>query len=146
MPIYCYSCEACGRTTEHSFGMHDAHPETMRCECGGTAERDFRAEQGHMKNTAWEPCNWIHSQGMAVHPSQVAEARAFNKRHGVPTTDYDPTGAPIFTSPGQMKAYGKAWGAGKMNAACSEPSPVNSREQVPEYEYETGGVGVKLEG
>lgn len=142
MPIYAYLCDGCGARHERQRSMSSPRLGRSTCRnCGAMARRDYWVEQGHMDNTCREPDKYIHSQGMAVHPSQIPEAIAFNKSMGVQFTDYDPTGAPILTSQKHERDYGKAWGAGKLNAGYGDPSPVNSREQTPQHEHEIGGPG-----
>lgn len=51
----------------------------------------------------------IASDAMGIHPSQIEEARAFNRSRGVPTTDYTSDGRPILRSSGHRKAYMRAW-------------------------------------
>lgn len=123
MPTYCYTCPTCGATTEKVRGMEEAHPRTVRCECGQRAERDFAAEQTGTDNRVWERTLW--SEGLAVHPEQVPEAIAFNKRMGVPFTEYDADGRPGFRSRGHRRAYGKAWQAFDGDAGYSDPQPRN---------------------
>ena len=142
MPIYAFYCDACGARFEDQRSMDSPDLGKARCfNCGKVARRDYHAEQAGMDNTCWEPQKYIHSQAMAVHPSQIPEARAFNKSMGVPTTDYDRTGAPVFTSRRHQKLYGEAWGAGKLDAGYGDPTPVNSRERTPQHEHEIGGPG-----
>ena len=49
------------------------------------------------------------SDALAVHPSQIEEAREDAKQKGVPT-DFTPDGRPILTSRAHRKRYLKAYG------------------------------------
>ncbi len=49
------------------------------------------------------------SDGLAVHPRQVAEATESAKRRGVPT-EFLPDGRPVMRSRAHQKAYLKAYG------------------------------------
>lgn len=50
----------------------------------------------------------LASEAAGVHPSQIAEAREFNRKNGV-NVDYTRDGRPIFESAGQRKKFLKAW-------------------------------------
>lgn len=49
-------------------------------------------------------CWPMASEGLAVHPDQIPEAMARDKRHGVPTR-YTRDGRPIFTDRGHRRDY-----------------------------------------
>lgn len=53
------------------------------------------------------PSGWpLHSEALAVHPSQIQEAIALAKSRGVPT-DFDSGGRPIFVSSRHFREYAK---------------------------------------
>lgn len=60
-------------------------------------------------NPAHRPRWPLASEAAGVHPSQIAEAREFNRQRGV-NVDYTKDGRPIFESAGQRKKFLKAWG------------------------------------
>lgn len=62
----------------------------------------------------------LHSDAAAVHPSQIAEAKAFDEKHGV-KTDYDKDGRPVFTSKGHRKRYCRAHGLHDRNGGYGDP-------------------------
>ncbi len=86
------------------------------------AEAEYRAEypemSGEQKNSpafgeqGSSLIGWsrpVISNGLAVHPKQVEEARALAKHKGVPV-EFQPNGQPIFTSSRQFRDYAKAHG------------------------------------
>lgn len=68
------------------------------------AKKPMRMPKG---GTRW--ANAIHSESLAVHPSQIAEAREHARRHGVPT-EFDTQGRPILTSRSHKRAYAHSRG------------------------------------
>jgi len=77
---------------------------------GAIATRDMVAEWGHVPTSKqWETGQ--KSDALAIGPSQIPEAMVFNKAHGVPTTEYDKVGRPIFKSMRHRAKYGRAWKA-----------------------------------
>lgn len=58
----------------------------------------------------FSPTTWPQQcDALAVHPSQVEEAREDAKRKGVPT-DFTPDGRPVITSAAHQKQYAKLYG------------------------------------
>jgi hypothetical protein len=51
----------------------------------------------------------LHSEALAVHPSQIQEAEADARQKGVPTS-FDQEGRPIMTSSRHFRAYARAYG------------------------------------
>jgi hypothetical protein len=90
------TCEACGG---------EVHPIAGCKLCVMFASGETPG--GHL------PACWaagaMKSEAMAVHPDQVPEAMARDKRHGVPT-EYTRDGRPIFTDRGHRKAYLRSYG------------------------------------
>lgn len=70
----------------------------------------------------WKP---LVSDALAVHPDQVAEARADALAKGVPV-DFLPDGRPVFTSRAQRKAYCKAYGFFDRSAGYGDAAPGQS--------------------
>lgn len=75
------------------------------------SEDDFRAafpeREDHravMFATAYSLTRPLASDALAVHPKQIEEARARDKRHGV-SVDYDRHGRPLFTCAAQRRKY-----------------------------------------
>jgi hypothetical protein len=90
------TCEVCG-------GRLDPVAGCKLCPMFATGE----TPGGHL------PANWTagatRSEAAAVHPDQVPEAMARDKKHGVPT-EYDRAGRPIFTDRGHRKKYLRSYG------------------------------------
>lgn len=53
--------------------------------------------------TAISAANPLKSDALAVHPEQIPEAVARNKKHGLTGLAYDRQGRPVFTDSGQRK-------------------------------------------
>lgn len=51
----------------------------------------------------------LHSEALAVHPTQIQEATEDAKRKGVPV-EFDTEGRPVFTSSRQFREYAKKYG------------------------------------
>lgn len=57
-------------------------------------------------------------ESLAIHPSQIAEAREHDARHGV-KTDYTPDGRPVMRDPGHYRKYRRLHGAHFKNGYTS---------------------------
>lgn len=97
MPMYAYTCNACGhqvddfRTIDH---RNFEHPCTACPE--GVLKRDQARELQGTPQTDWtEP---IYSEAAGVHPDQIAEARARFPHH-----EFTPDGRMIFRSRAHQK-------------------------------------------
>lgn len=65
----------------------------------------------------------IHSESLGVHPSQVEEAKAAAKKHGVPV-EFDHKSRPIFTCKSQRKKYcEKVRASYDMDGGYGDPQP-----------------------
>ena len=54
MPVYDYSCTACGVTTEVVHGIHDGGPRFCpACGAAGTMKKDFTSPAVHFKGSGW---------------------------------------------------------------------------------------------
>jgi hypothetical protein len=84
-------------------------------------DRDIAAEQNIRAHVSCQ--NWpLHSDAMAVDPSQITEAVEDARKRGVPT-DFDRDGRAVFTGPGHRKRYCEAYGTFTKNAGYSDPAP-----------------------
>jgi len=116
MPLYCFHC-VCGNVADEMRPMSESD-NPKKCECGKQMSRDFLAEHG-VRRAACDTYPY-HSSAMGVAPSQVAEAMAFDKQHGISTT-YNSDGEPEFRSRGHRKRYCEAYGYVDRNAGFSDP-------------------------
>lgn len=106
MPIYCYTCENCGKTFDEAFKMEKRKP-SMDCDCGHKAERDIRAEQIGRKRV--KPFV-VDSLALAVDPEDIPKTKAEDKAIGSMPSEYLPDGRLRFTSQAQMRRYCRARG------------------------------------
>lgn len=54
MPIYDYTCSACGRVTEVIHGIHESAPRFCpACGAEGTLRKGFAAPAVHFKGSGW---------------------------------------------------------------------------------------------
>lgn len=144
MPRYCYRCAACGIAQEIVAGMHDPHPETLPCLCGGDAERDFAAEQGGAHNRYGKELWCEHNPydagpGAEVAPEQIAETNAAIRRRGIPGVHCVPSadglgGRIVVTSKRGWKQYAEACGYFNKDAGYGDPAPTGRhRNRDPEF-------------
>lgn len=76
----------------------DCHCAPCRC--------DMFAEQrppGGAAPATWGTAAPLHSESLAVHPSQIKEAMERNKKHGLGHVKYDKQGRPILTDRGMKR-------------------------------------------
>ncbi len=73
----------------------------------------------------WKP---LVSDALAVHPRQIAEARADAAKKGVPT-DFMPDGRPILRTRQHRAAYLKAYGFFDRSAGYGDPADGSFRER-----------------
>lgn len=123
MTIYSYICGACGSQQEIARGMNDDELPVLCVKDGFVMSRDFQADFGKRK-----PCgNWpMESYAAGVHPKQISEMRAFDKKHEVPT-DYTSEGDPVFRGPRHRRKYCEVHGLFDRNAGLSDPVPAVCR-------------------
>jgi hypothetical protein len=102
-----------------------------------TEEEYFgRLETGKGSN-ADSLCPWkpLHSEAIAVHPNQIAEATAQAIEFGVPT-EFDKIGRPIFTSRSHRKEYMQRYGYYDRDGGYSDAqrggSKTDDRERLPD--------------
>lgn len=118
MPVYCYRTKRGTFRVERVYSMR-AVPRTIRVR-GRTLYRDIAAEHGGFRNT---PGIWpMASDAAGVHPSQIAEAMAEDRRNGVPT-DYTRDGRPILRDPDHYKRYMEANGLFARNSYGGRGEP-----------------------
>lgn len=107
MPLYCFECE-CGATAD-KFRAVDHRNDPVVCHvCGRMMSRDICSGLVSVE-TDWSPGMEIHSQAMAVHPDQINEAMAHDRKLGAPV-HYDRAGRPVFTSKAQRRRFIRAHG------------------------------------
>ena len=123
MTIYSYICETCGHKQEEARGMNDDELPVLCNKCAFVMRRDFQADFGkHQPCSTWP----MESYAAGVHPKQVPEMRAIDKKHGVPT-DYTSDGDPVFRGPAHRRRYCEAHGLYDRNAGLSDPVPASCR-------------------
>lgn len=107
MPLYVLTTED-GETRTVLRSMKDAPPigKPVRID-GKVYFRDVHAEHGRPRSAANGYPRVSHAAG--IHPSQLREQMAKDRRDGIPTK-YDPKANPIFESPGHEKRYLEANG------------------------------------
>ncbi|HUW32514.1 MAG TPA: zinc ribbon domain-containing protein [Planctomycetota bacterium] len=120
MPIYSYTCEHCGETTELTFGMQ-FQPQSVPCpKCGVRAPRDIGRDLMSKKQrrcSTWP----MESDALGVDPGQIPEFEADARERGVPIEFNRETGAAIFTGPLHRKRYARAYGFHDRNGGYSDP-------------------------
>lgn len=144
MPAYVYLCDDCGCRQQITRGMHEKHPETLSCVCGGAAHRDFHAEQGGNHNRMGKELYCDHSPydpgpGAEVHPDQIAEVNAYIKERGFEGIHFEPTpdgmaGRAVVTSRRGWKKYAESVGTFNKDGGYSDPQPnVQKRPSEPKF-------------
>ena len=123
MTTYTFICKVCGQTKEIVRLMTD-FDLPVYCDKDKTKMRqDFQADFGkHQPCSTWP----MESYAAGVHPKQIPEMRAFDKKHEV-ETDYTPDGDPVFTGPKHRRKYCEAHGLYDRNAGLSDPVPARCR-------------------
>jgi len=73
LAIYCYSCSKCGENFEVTAPMSESS-KPRKCECGGEAIRDIRAEQsqGNIDGLMVDNPRW--SWALGINPNQIKDA------------------------------------------------------------------------
>lgn len=122
MPHYTYKREDTGEAFDLFMTiteMMDREDEDGRItlEDGTHARRDFMAEHGHFKEGGRWP---LYSDAMGVHPSQISEQVAADKKAGVPI-NYTPDGRAIYESASQRKRHCEAHGFYDRNGGYGDP-------------------------
>lgn len=119
MPTYCYRTDD-GEIHDIRMGWNEEHPDEITLDDGRVAKRSLSAEgRGGvvgMRSSTWP----MVSEGMAVHESQIEEAKEHARKHGVPT-DFDRLGRPILTGPMHRKRYAESRGFHDNNAGYGDP-------------------------
>ena len=106
MPIYTYSSDA-GEVIEIESPLSAKRPETITRH-GKTFRRDIAADHSGVRRsmlTGWPRV----SSALGVHPKQIKEAMAADKKAGVPI-DYAANGDAVFSCPEQQYRYMRAMG------------------------------------
>lgn len=118
MPTYSYKC-SCGQKQEVVKPMKDVTLPVLCEKDGFVMARDFQADFGRQRYGDIWP---MASYAAGVHPKQIPEMRAFDKKHEVPT-EYTSGGDPVFTGPKHRRKYCQAHGLFDRNAGHSDPTP-----------------------
>lgn len=116
MPLYSYTADD-GQTIEVQGNMLDRRPETIR-RSGKAFHRNPAADHRghHDTNGAGWP---LTSSAVGVHPDQIQEAMASDKRDGVPVR-YNRDGDVVFQDKAQRDRWMKAKGYFDRNG-CTSP-------------------------
>jgi len=107
MPTYCYK-RPDGAIVEVTHSISETPKERIKCADGVIAERDFRAEHGHVDVNP----NWRNFKSVALgcHPEQVPEFAQHLQAHGVKDFSFNERGDFIAHSrkarDGALKARG----------------------------------------
>ena len=89
--------------------------------------RDLGSEGGYTgRKTSGYP---MESDAAGVHPDQIKEAMAFDRKHGVPT-NYSKAGNPIYTSQGHRRRHCEANGLYDRNAGYGDAAPKNKTKAM----------------
>lgn len=126
MPVYSYSCDACGTITERVSGMHDRRPATVKCQCGKRAERDIGADlrvRRDMGTELWCDHNPHLSEAVAVHPDQVAAENAAVHKLGLSGVKFRADGMCVATSRAHFKEYCERTGTFNKDGGYGDASP-----------------------
>lgn len=107
MPCYCYICSECDYTTEVFRSIESRNDELICSECNNVMKRDIRAETVNTGNKTYNS-RPIHSDSLAIMPSQVAEHRRM-----FPDIKLDKECRPVFDNFKQHDNYLKKIGAVK---------------------------------
>lgn len=107
MPTYLFR-RPDGRQIAHTCAMKDCPGDTLTCEDGAIALRDYQAEHS-VQDVNPDYLQWT-SRALGVHPDQVPERAAFLQSMGVKNFSFDPNGNFVGHSRearrGAMKACG----------------------------------------
>lgn len=123
MTIYTYICGSCGHRQELSRHMNEDELPVLCKKCSFVMHRDFQTDFGGPTHCG----NWpMTSYAAGVHPKQIKEMEAIDKKYGVPT-HYTEDGDPIFTSPKHRRKYCEVHRMFDRNAGLSDPVPTHCR-------------------
>jgi putative FmdB family regulatory protein len=109
MPTYVYRCPACGWADEIVKPMSESDAAETCRQCSTPMDRDFSAEV-RTTNSDYDNGHEIHSDSLAIHPSQIAE-----HRQRYPNVPLDSACRPVFTSVKQREKYLNARGVLKIS-------------------------------
>lgn len=107
MAFYCFRNQATGETIEQVYPLGKA-PRRIRRD-GKHYVRDIVAEHRHrpqVSKSLWP----MVSTAMGCHPDQIAEFKAYDRKHGVTGCEYLPNGDMKVTKEGRrqwLKAHGQ---------------------------------------
>lgn len=98
--------------TDNGMSLADAEKELAAIKACAEPREENR---GPCFATAIDSAHPIRSDALAVHPKQIKQVLARNKRHGL-TIPYDREGRPVFTDPNQRKKLCKIEGVRDKNS------------------------------
>jgi hypothetical protein len=126
MPYYIYTCKD-GHKSEY-FSSMDKYKRFRKCkcpDCGKRAEHTIIATTQNFRHSAG---TWpMHSEAIAIHPSQIREQQDALAKHGV-TCDFDSEGRAILTSRHHRKEVAEAMGLFDRNGGYGDPQRLNRSE------------------
>ena len=98
MPCYAYRCPECGYTDETVKSMVDSMRTELCKHCGAVMCRDYAAEGFHTPADSYT--RELHSDALAIHPSQVEEHKRM-----YPDVPVDKECRPVFSNYKQHDKY-----------------------------------------
>lgn len=123
MPYYIYTCKA-GHESEY-FSSMDKYKKFRPCKCPGCKKRAEHSIAATTKNFKHSAGTWpMHSEAMAVHPSQIRDQQKVLAKSGV-KCDFDREGRPILTSQHHRKQVAEAMGLYDRNGGYGDPRRLN---------------------
>ena len=109
MPFYCFTCPVCGRERTLLREIKHRNDDALCTECGVIMHRDICAENPHAQSRGSCYSKEIHSDSLAISPSQVEE----HKRK-FPNIKIDLECRPVFDNYPDHDAYLEKTGFVKM--------------------------------
>ena len=122
MATYCFIC-SCGNRKEVKRPMSESDLPILCEKDGFVMDRDFCSELGRQYHGDIWP---MASYAAGVHPKQIPEMVAIDRKNGVPT-DYTEDGDPVFRGPRHRKKYCEVHGLFDRNAGYSDPVPARCK-------------------
>ena len=99
MPFYAFKCPKCSREQELFREIKNRNISII-CECGNYMERDLPAESPHAQSRGRMYGRPIHSDALAISPTQVAEHKRL-----FPNIEIDSECRPVFDNFPDHEAY-----------------------------------------
>lgn len=108
LPFYCFVCDSCGKKLTALRTMKHRN-DVASCECGESMHRDLPAEAPHAQSRGRDYSKPIHSNSLAISPSQVAEHKRL-----FPNVKLDSECRPVFDNYTDHNKYLEKTGFVKM--------------------------------